>query len=65
MEAIVVRLDSVMKAWEKAVQDADESKLKASASQVAHIGAHDAYHLGQIIYVRKLQGSWDPSKGVK
>jgi uncharacterized damage-inducible protein DinB len=63
--ATVARLDSVMKAWEKAVQDADEAKLKASASQVAHIGAHNAYHLGQIIYVRKLQGSWDPSKGVK
>ena len=37
----------------------------ASASQVAHIGAHNAYHLGQIIYVRKLQGSWNPDKGVK
>jgi uncharacterized damage-inducible protein DinB len=63
--ATVARLDGVMKAWEKAVQDADDAKLQASASQVAHTGAHNAYHLGQIIYIRKLQGSWDPSKGVK
>ena len=32
---------------------------------IAHIGTHNAYHTGQIIYVRKLQGSWDPNKGVK
>jgi uncharacterized damage-inducible protein DinB len=63
--ATVARLDSAMKGWEEAVQTADESKLKASASQIAHIGAHNAYHLGQIIYIRKMQGSWDPAKGVK
>ena len=63
--ATVNRLDSVMKAWEEAVQTADESKLKTSASQIAHIGTHNAYHVGQIIYIRKLQGSWNPAKGVK
>ena len=35
------------------------------ASTIAHIGAHNAYHVGQMIYTRKLQGSWDPEKGVK
>ena len=63
--ATVAKLDEVMKAWEKAVAAADDAKIKASASQIAHIGTHNAYHVGQIIYVRKLQGSWDPSKGVK
>jgi uncharacterized damage-inducible protein DinB len=63
--ATVNRLESVMKAWEAAVEAADEAKLKESASQIAHIGAHNAYHLGQIIYIRKMQGSWDPAKGVK
>jgi uncharacterized damage-inducible protein DinB len=59
------RLIQVMKDWEKAVETADEEKLKTQASRIAHVGAHNAYHLGQIIYIRKLQGSWDPSKGVK
>ena len=63
--ATVNRLDTIMKAWEKAVEEADDSKLKNSASLVAHVGAHNAYHVGQIIYIRKLQGSWDPAKGVK
>lgn len=61
----VNRLDTVMKAWEKAVEDADDAKVRASASLIAHIGAHNAYHVGQIIYIRKLQGSWNPDNGVK
>lgn len=61
----VKRLDMVMKAWEQAVIAADDTKLKTESWRIAHVGAHNAYHLGQIIYVRKLQGSWDPAKGVK
>jgi uncharacterized damage-inducible protein DinB len=63
--ATVQQIDSVMAAWEKAVEDADEEKLKAAASEIAHIGTHNAYHIGQIVYIRRLQGSWDPDKGVK
>lgn len=61
----VKRADAVMKAWEKAVESADDAKLKSEAWRIARVGTHNAYHVGQIIYVRKLQGSWDPSKGVK
>ena len=63
--ATVKKLDITMKAWEKAVQDADDAKLSSSASLIAHVGTHNAYHLGQILYVRKLQGSWNPANGVK
>jgi len=58
-------MDEVLTDWEKAVEGADEKKLALWASEIAHIGAHNAYHIGQIIYVRKEQGSWDPEKGVK
>ena len=61
----VKQLDQVMAEWEKAVETADEKKLEASASIIAHIGTHNAYHVGQIIFVRKLQGSWNPENGVK
>lgn len=63
--ASVKNLEAIMRAWEKAVEDADDAKLKAWASEIAHIGTHNAYHLGQILYIRKSQGSWDPTKGVK
>jgi uncharacterized damage-inducible protein DinB len=62
---LVKQLDEVLTEWEKAVEAADDKKIEAEASTIAHVGAHNAYHIGQIVYVRKLQGSWDPSKGVK
>ena len=61
----VKQLDEVMSEWEKAIETADEEKLKSWYSTIAHVGAHNAYHIGQIIFVRKEQGSWDPEKGVK
>jgi uncharacterized damage-inducible protein DinB len=64
-DSTVKQLDQVLTEWEHAVEAADDKKIEAWASTIAHIGTHNAYHIGQIIYVRKLQGSWDPSKGVK
>jgi len=63
--ATVKKIDEVMTEWENAVQAADEAKLTKWYSTIAHIGTHNAYHIGQILYVRKLQGVWDPNKGVK
>jgi uncharacterized damage-inducible protein DinB len=63
--ATVKRLDDLLTAWEKAIEAADEKTLSAHASDIAHVGTHNAYHIGQIVYVRKEQGSWDPDKGVK
>jgi len=57
--------DAVMIGLEKVVQEAPEAKLKEIASTIANISTHNAYHTGQIIYVRKLQKTWDPNKGVK
>lgn len=61
----VTKLDNVLTELEKIVQSVDESKLKSWAPTIANISTHNAYHTGQIIFVRKLQGSWDPEKGVK
>lgn len=61
----VNKLDAVLLGWENAIVAADESKLKDSYSTIANISTHNAYHTGQIIVVRKLQGSWNPEQGVK
>lgn len=63
--AAVQRLDSVLTAWETAIKKADEKKLKTWYSNIAHIGTHNAYHTGQIIYIRKMKGWWDDNNGVK
>lgn len=61
----VQQLDKVMTEIEKFVESADEKTLEKNASTIAHIGTHNAYHIGQIIYIRRLQGSWNPENGVK
>jgi uncharacterized damage-inducible protein DinB len=62
---LVKKLNQVLADWESAVESADDAKLAQNASLIAVIGAHNAYHVGQILYVRKLHGVWDPAKGVK
>lgn len=63
--ATVQQLDSVLTELENLVENADDAKLKSMAPTIANINAHNAYHIGEIVVVRKEQGSWDPSKGVK
>ena len=63
--ATVQELDQVMTQWEHAVAGADEKKLAEWAPTIARIGTHNAYHIGEMVMVRKEQGSWDASKGVK
>jgi len=63
--ATVRQLDDVMTELEKLVENANENQLEGWASELAHGGTHNAYHIGQIVYIRRLQGSWDAEKGVK
>ncbi|MFL6594889.1 MAG: DinB family protein [Chthoniobacterales bacterium] len=64
-EASVKQLDEVLSAGEKAIEEADEAKLTKWYSTIARISTHNAYHTGQIIYIRKMKGNWNPEKGVK
>lgn len=61
----VDKMDAGMTELENLVQNADDAKLQSIATTVANINAHNAYHIGEIVMVRKEQGIWDPSKGVK
>jgi hypothetical protein len=63
--ATVKKADSIMVSWENAIDAADEKKLTAWYEIIGHISTHNAYHTGQIVYIRKVQGSWNPDKGVK
>jgi uncharacterized damage-inducible protein DinB len=62
---VVKQLDEVLADWEKAIEAADDAKLKSWYITIGHISTHNAYHTGQILYIRKQQGSWDSSNGVK
>jgi hypothetical protein len=62
---IATRLDKVLTDIEKWIETASDDQLGKHSSTIANISAHNAYHTGQIISVRKAQGSWDVAKGVK
>src|SRR5579864_5990369 len=51
------QLDQVMTDFEKLVDSATDEKLAKWAPTLANVCTHNAYHVGQIVYARKLQGS--------
>jgi len=61
----VQKIDSVLTELKNAVMAADENKLKSWYSTLYHVGTHNAYHTGQVLYIRKMKGWWDDAKGVK
>ena len=63
--AAIKQLDELLNEWERVVQAADDKKLASWYSNIAHIGTHNAYHTGQILYIRKMKGWWDDNNGVK
>jgi len=67
------RFDSIMNEWRNLLESADESRFAEAVSAtnkslwssiIGHINAHNAHHAGQIVLLRKLQGSWNSNKGV-
>jgi hypothetical protein len=63
--SIVSQFDDVMTKLEEVVSSADDAKIQKLAPTVARIAQHNAYHIGEIVMVRKAQGSWNPDTGVK
>jgi hypothetical protein len=59
--------------WRLNLADIGDDKLNSPVnaqyqapwcSPLAHQNIHNAYHIGQIVLLRKLQGAWDITKGV-
>lgn len=61
------RLDSLFDQWEEAIFKGDDAKFDSQTpdsdelwwSSLAHLAIHNAYHIGQIVYIRKEQGLWE------
>lgn len=72
-QAEVEKFDTIMTEWRGLIEAADEAKFDQPVSAenyanwgelIANVNAHNAYHGGQILLLRKLQGSWNPEMGV-
>jgi len=69
----IERFDSIMSEWRNLLEAASEDKFNEAVSAtnkslwsslLAHVNVHNAHHGGQIVLLRKLQGSWDTKQGV-
>jgi uncharacterized damage-inducible protein DinB len=67
------KLYAVMDEWLEILDEITDEKLNSPVNDqyqepwfkpLAQQNIHNAYHTGQIVLLRKLQGSWNPSKGV-
>jgi hypothetical protein len=67
------RLTNVLTDWKTLLHEADDEFLQRSAhtdrhdpwySAISNLNIHNAYHIGQIIEIRKAQDNWDPKNGV-
>ncbi|OWA37655.1 hypothetical protein B9G55_06280 [Saccharibacillus sp. O16] len=56
--------DEIMARWVDEVTQADEEWLDKWTADLTHLTIHNAYHIGQIVLIRKQQGSWDKKYGV-
>ncbi|MEO7539835.1 MAG: DinB family protein [Pyrinomonadaceae bacterium] len=72
-QATLEHLWAVMDEWRAKLETITDEKLGEQVndewqvpwrSPLGHQNIHNAYHIGQIVLLRKLQGSWDSSKGV-
>ena len=64
-DSLVQQFDKDMTKLEEIVGSADDASLQKMAPTVARVAMHNACHIGEIVMVRKEQGSWNPETGVK
>ena len=69
----VQNFEGIMTELRALLETADETKFDEAVSAtnkarwgslLSQVNLHNAHHGGQIVLIRKLQGSWDASKGV-
>lgn len=65
------KLSELMTAFEQEIGRCDEQKLDSFVSEqikekwcdiLSNINIHNAYHIGQIVLLRKIQESWDAAR---
>lgn len=57
-ELALAKLDTIHAQLNRIVETATPDQLKEWSSDLANISSHNAYHTGQIIYIRKMKGWW-------
>ncbi|UZR96371.1 DinB family protein [Chondrinema litorale] len=58
-KGLTIKLDSIQTEWEKLTEKATDKQLIEWSTEILNMTAHNAYHTGQIIYIRKRNGWWN------
>lgn len=58
-KSAVSKLDSIQTEFEQIMEKVNEEQLSELAADILTMTAHNAYHTGQIIYIRKRKGWWN------
>jgi uncharacterized damage-inducible protein DinB len=67
------QIDEILSGWYNAIKEKEETELLKPVVEgepdnwylyLHTLAMHNAYHIGQIVTLRKTQGSWDPDQGV-
>ncbi len=53
-----------MTEWEEEIENSEEERLIRSCESLTYINLHNAYHIGQIVHIRKDGQFWDKGQGV-
>jgi DinB superfamily len=63
-DSTVTLMDDMMSDWINTIKECSEETFNRWASYLVNLTIHMAYHTGQIVHIRKEQGSWDLKQGV-
>jgi uncharacterized damage-inducible protein DinB len=72
-EQAIDRFNMVMTDWYETIKNSDDEKLDQRISEesketwsesLSSITLHNAYHIGQIVSIRRMQGAWSKEQGV-
>lgn len=63
-EILVEQLLKTMTDWENEIESCDKEHLEKFIESLTYINLHNAYHIGQILHIRKSLGLWDESQGI-
>lgn len=55
---LTIKLDEILSQIEEETQKLAQEKLEGWSETIANIASHNAYHTGQIVFIRKQKGWW-------
>ncbi|GGB47982.1 hypothetical protein GCM10011409_26870 [Lentibacillus populi] len=63
-EKTLFLINQVMQEWKQVIEDSTYNHINERAEDLTHLTIHNAYHIGQIVDIRKQQGTWKSELGV-